>query len=423
MSGAAFGPGRLIHTLFAIQLISMGALEMSGPFWPLYLKALSSSSLEFGFAAGAVYIGPMLGIMLTSAFWGRIGDRTGHKLMMIRALVGLALTQFALAWAHDVWTILALRCVQGACAGFIAPAQTYGVGIVAPSGRARLFAYLQVSTNIGSLVGAVAGGAILDHAAFAWINVVAGLLCMGCALAVMLVLPDVRPPKPGEAPAPPSPDGSTAADALAAHADDAPWSWRSSPIPGLLAVVGMLLISRTLTQTPFSLYVRSTFGVDNWVVGLCYGMLSLGFVASASLWARYFERHRTVRSLQRMTYVALACAVLALAAAFTRQVGVFVALHFAWGLLLGATTPVLMSLISKAAGDIRQGYVLGAAQSASQLASISGIALGGWLSSSMGLQYTYFFVAASYGLAAFVISALRRERVFAPRRAWAEGGK
>ena len=141
---------RLIHVLFVIQLISMGAMEMSGPFWPIHLKALSTSSLEFGFAGVAVYVGPMLGIMLTSEFWGRVGDRTGHKLMMIRALLGLSLTQLALAFAGDIWTILALRFAQGACAGYIAPAQTYGVSIESPLRRARLFAYLQVSTNLGS---------------------------------------------------------------------------------------------------------------------------------------------------------------------------------------------------------------------------------------------------------------------------------
>lgn len=426
MTGATARPARLIHVLFSIQLISMGALEMSGPFWPLHLKALATSPFEFGFAGVAVYVGPMLGIMLTSAFWGRVGDRTGHKLMMIRALIGLAATQLALAWAHDVWTILALRCVQGACAGFIAPAQTYGVGIVAPSSRARLFAYLQVSTNIGSLVGAVAGGAILDHATFAWINIVAGLLCMACAVAVVLMLPDIRSHKPGGDKR--DAQSSAAFDtpgALSTHADGARWSWRSSPIPGLLAVVGILLVSRTLTQTPFSLYVKSTFGVENWVVGLCYGMLSLGFVISASLWARYFERHRLAQSLQRMTFVALACAVLALLAGLTREVGVFVAVHFAWGVLLGATTPVLMSLISKSAGSVKQGVVLGIAQSVLQLASIIGIVLGGWLSGGGRLHYLYFFVAAAYASAVIVIviSALKRERALAPRPVLAEGGK
>jgi hypothetical protein len=33
----------LIYLLFAIQLISMGAMEMSGPFWPVHLRGLTSS--------------------------------------------------------------------------------------------------------------------------------------------------------------------------------------------------------------------------------------------------------------------------------------------------------------------------------------------------------------------------------------------
>ncbi len=395
---------RLIHVLFAIQLVSMGAMEMSGPFWPLHLKALSTSDFQFGFAGVAVYVGPMLGIMLTSTFWGRVGDRTGHKLMMVRALVGLSLTQLALAWAGSVWTILALRFVQGACAGYIAPAQTYGVGIVPPARRARLFAYLQVSTNLGSLAGAVAGGLILDNATFFWINVVAGVLCMGCAAAVMFVLPDVRTSKSAV------PTHSAAAKPEEARARTPGFQWRESPIPGLLAITGILLVSRTITQTPFSLYVSSTFHAENWVVGLCYGMLSLGFVVSASLWARFFEERMRADALRKMTFIALACAMLTLSAALTRHVGIFVALHFAWGILLGATTPVLMSLVSKAAGSSRQGYVLGIAQSTTQLASIAGIALGGWLSEGIGLQYTYFFVAAFYALALTVIFALARER-------------
>lgn len=404
MTDATVAPeraARLIHVLFAIQLISMGAMEMSGPFWPLHLKALSTSSLEFGFAGVAVYVGPMLGIMLTSAFWGRVGDRTGHKLMMIRALLGLSLTQLALAWANGVWTILLLRFMQGACAGYIAPAQTYGVGIVSPLRRARLFAYLQVSTNLGSLIGAIAGGLILDNATFFWINLIAGGLCLCCAGAVMFVLPDVRAPK--LVPTASSKPGKTGSGGAA-------FTWRASPIPGLLGIAGILLVSRTIMQTPFSLYVSSTFKVGNWVVGLCYGMLSFGFVVSASLWARYFEDRERAEALRRMTLVALACAVLTLVAALTRHVGVFVAIHFAWGVLLGATTPVLMSLVSRVAGSVHQGYVLGIAQSTTQFASVAGIALGGWLSDGFGLRYTYFFVAVSYALAMAVILVLGRER-------------
>lgn len=409
MSNATVVPdqaSRLIHVLFVMQLVSMGAMEMSGPFWPIHLKALTSSDLLFGFAGIAVYVGPMLGIVLTSTFWGRIGDRFGHQLMMIRALLGLSLTQLALAYASDVWTILVLRFVQGACAGYIAPAQAYGVSIASPLRRARLFAYLQVSTNVGSLAGAVAGGLILDHATFFWINIVAAILCAICAAAVALMLPNVpvlkaapQADRPSEAPI------------------DAGLSpvWRSSPILGLLGVVGILLVSRMITQTPFSLYVRSVFEVSNWVVGLCYGLLALGFVVSASLWARYFEDKSLSEALRRMTCVAAVCAGLMAVAGATRNVGVFVAIHFAWGVLLGATTPVLMSLISKAAGSLQQGYVLGIAQSTTQFSSIAGIALGGWLMQIVGLQYTYFFVSFSYVLAVIAVLAMRRGQVAVQR--------
>lgn len=382
---------RLIHVLFAIQLVSMGAMEMSGPFWPVHLKALSDSDAVFGFASVAVYVGPMLGIVLTSAFWGRIGDRFGHKPMMIRALLGLSLTQLALAFTADVWMILVLRFLQGACAGYIAPAQAYGVSIVSPLRRARLFAYLQVSTNVGSLAGAVAGGLILDQASFFRINVVAAVLCALCAVVVALVLPAVQPLKgkvaAGVPPEPPRGIGIAA-------------TWRSPPILGLLCVTGILLVSRMITQTPFSLYVRTVFDVNNWVVGLCYGLLAFGFVVSASLWARHFEDKSLPESLRRIAAVALACALLTAVAGVSRSVLMFAAIHFAWGLLLGATTPVLMSLISKAAGSLRQGYVLGVAQSTTQFSSIAGIALGGWFMQAAGLEYTYFLVTLFYMLSA-----------------------
>lgn len=391
---------RLVHVLFVIQLVSMGAMEMSGPFWPVHLKSLHASDLLFGFAGIAVYVGPMLGIMLTGAFWGRIGDRFGHKLMMIRALLGLSLTQLALAYTNDIWTILALRFVQGACAGYIAPAQAYGVSIESPSRRARLFATLQVSTNVGSLAGAVVGGLILDYATFFWINAAASALCAICALAAWLILPNV-PPAAKAAPAA-APSGNGAEDA------GTPLTWRSSPILGLLGIIGILLVSRMITQTPFSLYVRSIFDVDNWVVGLCYGLLALGFILSATRWAKYFENKSLADTLCRMTCIAAGCAGLTVLAGVTRHIGVFIGVYFAWGVLLGATTPVLMSQISKAAGSLRQGYILGVAHSTSQFSSIGGIVLGGWLSQAVGLQYTYFFVAFSYAVAAIAALTMRR---------------
>jgi MFS family permease len=404
-----------IRLLFAIQLLAMGAMEMSGPFWPLHLRRLAPSDAAFAFAGIAVYVGPMLGTMLTAGFWGRLGDRVGHKPMMVRALLALALTQAALACTTDVAAILVLRFLQGACAGFIAPAQAYGVGIEVAERRSRLFAFLQVATNVGSLAGAVAGGLVLDAASFFWVNAGAAALCGLCAVAAWLLLPRV-PPAPdaratveGEAPA------THAMPAGPVHAHPKRTDNRSvdrtvkRTVAGLLAIIGLLLVSRMLVQTPFPLYVSTQFGARHWLVGLCYGLLALGFLIAAPAWARHFEGRSVAQALPRVAGLAAGCALLTALAGLTREVSVFAALYFAWGLLLGATTPVLTALVSRAVGPAVQGRVLGLAQSTNQLASIAGITIGVGLSEWAGLAAIYFFVALSYALAALLIVAVQRD--------------
>lgn len=362
----------IVRLLFAIQLVTMGAMEMSGPFWPLRLKAICTSDAVLGLASTGTCVAPMLGIALIGSLWGRMGDRYGHKLMMVRALAGLAITQFGLAFTRDAAVIVLLRFVQGACAGFSAPAQAYGVGLVPAERRGRLFAFLQVSTNVGSLGGAVLGGVILDHASFFWINAAASGLCGFCGLAVRTVLPD-------RAAALRTPRADSASAAV----------WRNPVIASLLLVQGGLIASRLMPQMPFALYVRATFGVENWVIGLCYGLMAAGFVASAALWARAFEALTRRGALAGIAFIALACAAVVLAAGTTPHIAVFAASYGLWGVLLGATTPVLTGLISREAAAHRQGHILGVVQSTSQAAAIAGAALGGGITQLAGLQAVF----------------------------------
>lgn len=370
---------------------------MSGPFWPVHLRGLTGSDSVFSFASIAVYVGPMLGIILTSAFWGRIGDRYGHKMMMIRALAGLSLTQLGLALSTDIWMILVLRFLQGAFAGYIAPAQAYGVSIEAPSRRARLFAILQISTNVGSLLGAVVGGLILDYATFFWINIIASALCAVCTVVAVITLPDVPPVKKPSAANPTATTKATGSSGI----------WQASPLLSLLGIMGIVLLARMLPQTSFSLYVSSIFEVSNSIVGLCYGLLALGFILSAAPWSRYFEHCSQQETLHRTAYIVVGCIGLTALAGITRNPVIFVIAYFIWGILLGATTPVLMALISKTADSSQQGYVLGIAQSTSQFASIAGISAGALLSQHYGLQYTYLFVSVAYAIALLPIIAMR----------------
>ena len=377
-----FGPVFIL--LFGLQFISMGAMEMSGPFWPIQIKVLSPSDSVFGLAGVGVYVGPMIGMSLTSAFWGRMGDRYGNRLMMVRALGGLAVTQLLVAVAQDVWTIMALRFLQGACAGYIAPAQAYGVQITGGRDRASLFAWLQVATNVGSMGGAFLGGLILDSFPFAAINLTAGAICALCAAVAWLGLPV---PTPGAVAANPG-NPSTAGPAASTGA----------PIAALLALIGMLLASRMVLQVPFSLYMTQVFGARHWVAGLTYGLLACGFVVAAPLWARLFENRTPSYVLGGSVLISAACVLVTYLAGSTSSVAVFAFLYFIWGILLGGTTPVLLALISGAVAHDRQGSVLGLAQACQQGASASGIVAGVVITQLFGLESAFPLVATLYAL-------------------------
>ncbi|MFW8637355.1 MFS transporter [Cribrihabitans pelagius] len=384
--------GSVFALLFGLQFVSMGAMEMSGPFWPIHIKALVPSDSVFGLAGIGVYVCPMLGISLTSAFWGRMGDRYGNRLMMVRALAGLAVTQLLIAFASDVWTILALRFLQGAFAGYIAPAQAYGVQVTEGRNRAGLFAWLQVATNVGSLAGAFLGGLILDALPFAAINLTAGMICALCAVIAWASLPV---PPAGAAAARPAP--------VQAPTGAAP---SAAPVAGLLMLMGVLLASRMVLQVPFALYMTQVFGAQHWITGLSYGLLALGFVVAAPFWARLFEGRSPAFVLGGSVLISVGCLAVTHLAGITGSVAVFAAYYFVWGALLGGTTPVLLSLISTATQSDRQGSVLGIAQACQQGASIAGIAAGVAVTQLMGLQAAFPLVSALYALSCLLALGL-----------------
>lgn len=377
----SFGPAFAL--LFALQFISMGAMEMSGPFWPLRIDELSPSGDIFALAGIGVYVCPMLGISLTSTFWGRIGDRYGNRLMMIRALLGLAITQFLISFSQDVWLILFLRFLQGAFAGYIAPAQAYGIQMTGGRNRGVLLAWLQVATNVGSLGGAFLGGMILDTSSFATINQTAGIICIVCAVFAWWFLPALQ-----------------AGGVFSDQSGVAPA--RTSlqiPVGGLLLLMGIMLAARMTLQVPFSLYMLDMFQAPHWLIGLCYGLLALGFMVAAPLWAALFNGRTVGFTLAWMVAISAGCALLATFAGLTRSQLTFSILYLLWGGLLGGTTPVLVSLVSAATASNRQGTALGLTQSCQQVASVAGIAVGALVSQEYGLRIAYPLVSLIYAAA------------------------
>jgi MFS family permease len=379
-----------LRWLFAIQSLSMGALEMSGPFWPLQLRALGDAPGGLALASAVAYAGPLVTAMLFTPLWGRIGDRVGHKPMLLRALLALAATQLWLAFATSGAVVLAVRLLQGALAGFIAAAQAYGAGIVPRAERGALMARLQVATALGSVLGPLAGGWIFGAYSFAAVNLLAAGLCLACAGAAAVALPGgVR-----GAPATGTRHDSNAPVALLA--DGAP----ASALAGLLAGIVLVQACKMMPQAFFALFTEQVLQAPPSITGLCYGASAAGLCLFAPLWARWFKSRSRAWILLRIEWICWACAVVVALQAGLRDVGAVLLARFAWGACMAALLPVFYSLLSMEAGEQAQGRVLGAGNSAAKAGALLGAALGGLAQAWVPLQHIFWLVAALYAATA-----------------------
>ena len=375
--------------LFALQLVAMGAMEMSGPFWPLHLRRVGDlAPAALAWASAIAYAGPMAMAMCTTPWWGRLGDRVGHKPMLLRALLALAATQWWIAATDSVAVILAVRLLQGGLAGYIAAAQAYGARLVTRAERGALMAQLQAATAIGSVAGPMLGGWLFDAWGFDSVNVIAGAACLLCAALAAIVLPPVAP-----LPARPAPANARAAQLPGA-------------VHGLLLGIVLVQAGKMMPQTFFGLYADEVLHVSNRVTGLCYAGTALGLCAAAPFWARRFARMAHAQVLMQVERICWACVAIVAAQALATNVALFVLARVLWGACLAALLPVFYGLLSREAADDEQGRMLGAGNGAAKAGALLGAGAGGLALAWVPLSAMFWAVALLYAVAAVGVRAI-----------------
>jgi MFS family permease len=405
-SANAPAPYNVLRWLFIIQLASMGAMEMSGPFWPLHLRTLGQlSASELAWASGIAYAGPMLMAICFTPFWGRLGDRVGHKPMLLRALLALAGTQLWVAYANDVVMVLAARVVQGALAGFIAAAQAYGACLVGAKERGALLARLQIATAIGSVMGPFIGGLVFDTLGFRTLNVAAAVLCFGSAAVAWLILPETRSHAP-RAPAMSTP----------------PRSFSLGAIYGLLVAIVLVQTGKMMPQAFFGLYAEEVLRIPAWLTGLCYGATALGICIGAPIWAKRFEQRSQASVLREVQWICLGCALVVAVQGAVSDMTIVILARIGWGVLMAALLPIFYGLLSRGTPEHAQGQVLGAGNSAAKVGALAGTALGAAVLVWLPISYAFWPVAAMYLVSALALSILANFRLNAVEPELAEEG-
>ncbi|MGU3304975.1 MFS transporter [Pseudomonas sp. M5A4_2d] len=378
-----------LRLLVVIQLVSMGAMEMSGPFWPLQIqKLLGVANAQYtGLLSSLVYAGPMMAAMILTPMWGRLGDRTGHKPMIIRALLALAVCQALAAITFDPWLLVAIRVAQGALAGFIAAAQAYALACCGDSGRGHILARLQSATAVGSLAGPVLGGWLMDVSGFALLCYSATAVCLGCAVISVFLPSDAPRSRPARTSTPAA----------------LPKGW----LGAMLGIIVLIQAAKMMPQPFYALYVADVLQAPAWLIGASYAASALTLALSAPLWGRLFDRHQPAHTLRIIEWVTWSCALtLAFTAMANEWLG-FLASRLLWGVWQGALLPVAYTLIANTVAPSQQGFALGMGNSAAKAGALCGALMGGISMGMVGLAHSFWLVALTYALAALGIRAIR----------------
>jgi DHA1 family multidrug resistance protein-like MFS transporter len=143
----------------AASFVGFTGFTMVMPFLASYIQELGITDL----GDIALWTGLTLGVTpalsaICAPLWGRVADRFGNKLLLLRALASSVVVMALMAKAAQPWHLLALRALQGLVAGY-GPLTVSMVAMSAPAEQmARAIGTVQTAQRIGPAVGPVLGG-------------------------------------------------------------------------------------------------------------------------------------------------------------------------------------------------------------------------------------------------------------------------
>ena len=149
-------------SLVCVFCTAFGVSQLA-PILPLYFHDLGvqtpeSMSLWSGLATGATYII----VCLAAPFWGRVADKKGRKITLIRSSFGMALCNVLIAFQTTPEGVVLIRLIQGLVSGFYSASITL-IASETPIERTGWALGLLASANLaGSLIGPLIGGYIAD---------------------------------------------------------------------------------------------------------------------------------------------------------------------------------------------------------------------------------------------------------------------
>ncbi|MCG7505724.1 multidrug efflux MFS transporter [Mesorhizobium retamae] len=385
---------RNLAVCFIGSFTTLVAMTLLLPFLPLYVEELGVRD-HAGIVqwSGVAYGATFLAAALVAPLWGRLGDRYGRKLMLVRASFGMAICMSLMGMVQDVWQLVALRLLVGLAGGY-SSGSTILVAMQTPKERSGwALGMLSAGIMAGNLVGPLIGGALPPKIGIRATFLIAGAVIFLAFLATTFLIKEDRRP------------------AVASAKKQSTGGWAQipdkRPVVAMLAT-GMLLMFATMSIEPIITVYVAELVVDPAKVTLIAGVVmsaaALGSILSAPRLGRLADRvgHWTV-----IVGALSIAALLLIPQAFVTDSWQLIGLRFLMGLALGGLLPSVTSVIRHNVPDGVGGNVLGYSISAQYVGQVAGPVLGGFVGGHFGMRAVFLATAVLLALGALFNWAVR----------------
>lgn len=346
------------------------------PFLPIYVQHLGVTSpaaiVQWSSVAFSV---TFLAAALVAPLWGKLADRYGRKLILMRASLGMALAMSAMGLAHNVYQLVALRLLVGLAGGYASGSMIL-VATQTPKARTG-WALGTLSTGVlaGNLLGPLVGGILPGLVGIRNTFFFAGGVIFIAFLATSFLIRE---------------DKTNAQRKAARHVGSA-WAKIPDrrPVLAMLLTALLLLLANMSVEPIITVYVAQLVADPSKVVlvsGLVMSAAALGSILAAPRIGRLADR---IGHWKVVVVCLLAAAVLLIPQAFVTAGWQLILLRFLMGMALAGLLPCITALIRHSVPDAVSGNILGYSQSAQYAGQVSGPLLGGVLGAHFGMRSVF----------------------------------
>ena len=368
-----------ICTLAAF-ITSVGMSQLA-PMLPLYIQSLGVEDPgEVARWAGIIFAMNFVTLAIFSPIWGRLSDRYGRKLMCLRAVIWLAVINFGMGMAQNVYHLVILRLLQGALSGFLATAIPL-VSSESPVHRAGwalgVFYTGQIS---GTLIGPLLGGWLAETVGFRHTYFVVAAFCLLSSLAIMGIHETRKV--------------TDTAAVKASNRDAFASLSRPSALFGVFVTTFTLQFSLMCIEPILTVYIAGLVPESNHVALISGAVFSSAGFASVLFGSRLGALSDRIGT-QKVLFGALltACAV-AIPQAFVTAPWQLGALRFIHGIAVAGLMPSINHLIKEFVPQEFLGRMYGINQSFQFIGMSSGAIFGGFIAEHFGIPVLFFLAAA-----------------------------